>query len=97
MRTLAIILFLLIASSLFAEDLQIYENYTKQYGDYYKPNGEIQEYESYVPKHGSYLKQEGKKLQQYNNYVPEHGTYYDEDGQRYEDYVPVYGDRLEED
>ena len=64
MRTLAIILFLLIASSLFAEDLQIYENYTKQYGDYYKPNGEIQEYESYVPKHGSYLKQEGKN---YNN------------------------------
>ena len=97
MRTLAIILFLLLGSSVFAEDLQVYKNYNRQYGDYYKPNGEIQEYQNYTPKYGSYLKQEGKKLQQYNNYVPEHGTYYDEDGQRYEDYVPVYGDSLKKD
>ena len=35
------------------------------------------------------------RLQQHGSYTPTYGTYYDEDGQRYEDYVPVYGDRIE--
>jgi len=97
MRTLASLLFLLISSSVFADELRVYKNHNRSHGDYYRHEDKAQEYEGYTKKPGSYLKQKGDKLQQYDNYMPVPGEYYkrkDDKYQKYENNVPKYGEYL---